>query len=185
MEAPRGVELHGPRLRLRDFRETDRDDVHAFAGDPEVTRFTDWGPNTPEQTETFLDEVRAAAAARPRLRYGLAIETDDGDGAAPVIGSAELLVDDARPGTAAVGYVLRRDRWGFGYATEATGLLLAFGFGELRLARIEATCAPENITSARVLEKAGLRLERRVPRALHVRGAWRDSLVFAVTHPDE
>ncbi|MEU9834978.1 GNAT family N-acetyltransferase [Streptosporangium sandarakinum] len=36
------MELTTPRLLLRDFRASDHAAVHAFAGDPEVTRYTDW-----------------------------------------------------------------------------------------------------------------------------------------------
>ncbi|MEU0572187.1 GNAT family N-acetyltransferase [Nonomuraea sp. NPDC005983] len=36
------MELTTPRLLLRDFRASDHAAVHAFASDPEVTRYTDW-----------------------------------------------------------------------------------------------------------------------------------------------
>lgn len=38
------IRIRGERLVLRDFVLSDEDAVHAFAGDPVVTRFTDWGP---------------------------------------------------------------------------------------------------------------------------------------------
>ena len=50
--------LQGERLTLREFDDADEDHLHAFVSDPEVTRFTTWGPNTPADTRAFLDEVR-------------------------------------------------------------------------------------------------------------------------------
>jgi ribosomal-protein-alanine N-acetyltransferase len=56
-------------------------------------------------------------------------------------------------------YVAPRYR-GQGLATEALRTVLKFGFGELRLTRIQGRCAPENMRSERVLLKAGLKYER-------------------------
>ena len=56
-----------------------------------------------------------------------------------------------------IGYVLKRDSWGSGYATEACGRLLEFAFSETQLSVIVATADPENVASQRVLEKCGLR----------------------------
>ena len=55
-----------------------------------------------------------------------------------------------------LGWYLRSDRWGRGYATEATRLLLAFGFSALDRATMWATADPDNLASLRVLERSGL-----------------------------
>lgn len=67
------MDLHTPRLLLREFRAGDQPSVHAFAADPEVTAFTDWGPNTADDTVAFLTQAARDAAAQPRIRYALAI----------------------------------------------------------------------------------------------------------------
>lgn len=69
--------------------------------------------------------------------------------------------------------------WGRGYAIEIAQALVKFAQA-LGLHRVEATCHPDNAASARVLTKAGLTLEGRLRDHLLVRGAWRDSLLFAV-----
>jgi [ribosomal protein S5]-alanine N-acetyltransferase len=58
---------------------------------------------------------------------------------------------------------LRASRGGFGYATEATRRLLAFGFNELGLHKIFATCDPENRASVAVLPKNGMDQEGVLP----------------------
>jgi RimJ/RimL family protein N-acetyltransferase len=55
-----------------------------------------------------------------------------------------------------VGYVLHRDHWGRGYATEMARAILRYGFRELGLPRIHAICNLENLDSQRVLLKCGL-----------------------------
>ena len=52
-----GIRMASHRLVLREFVVTDEDAVHAFAADPLVTRFTDWGPNSVEDTRAFLAEA--------------------------------------------------------------------------------------------------------------------------------
>ena len=42
------------RLLLREFRISDEPDIHEYACDPEVTRYTDWGPNMRDITQTVL-----------------------------------------------------------------------------------------------------------------------------------
>ena len=75
--------------------------------------------------------------------------------------------------------MLAPECWGQGYATEVAPAVVGFA-RTLGMHRVEATCHPSNVRSVRVLEKAGLRLEGRLRDHLHVRGAWRDSLLFAV-----
>jgi hypothetical protein len=65
--------LKSERLLLREFVETDFDAVHTYATDLEVVRYMPWGPNTESDTTDFLGRSAAAAAADPRVEYGLAV----------------------------------------------------------------------------------------------------------------
>lgn len=171
-----GMELITPRLSLREFHADDHAAVHAFAGDAEVTRYTDWGPNSPADTAAFLAAVVRDALDVPRSRFGLAVVLRE-DGV--LIGSVELRVTGETDGRAELGFVLGRPWWGRGYAGEATGALLRFGFGELGLHKISATCDPDNAASARVLTKVGMRREGHLHDHLRLHGQWRDRLLYA------
>jgi [ribosomal protein S5]-alanine N-acetyltransferase len=168
-----GMELATERLLLREFVFDDQEAVHRYAADPEVTWFTDWGPNDHEATRVFLHEVVASATSDPRSRYALAVVRRDLD---ELIGSIELQVGDDRQGM--LGYVLARNSWGNGYATEAAAALLRFGFDELGLQTISATCDPNNSTSAAVLKKIGMRQEAYLPRQVAKGDEWHDRLLF-------
>jgi RimJ/RimL family protein N-acetyltransferase len=76
-----------------------------------------------------------------------------------IIGGIALDVFDRAGGEAAFSYLLNRAMWGRGYATEALTEILRFGFTQLGLRQIADSCAVENIASARVMEKCGMRLE--------------------------
>jgi ribosomal-protein-alanine N-acetyltransferase len=91
-------------------------------------------------------------------------------------------IEDA-PAVHAYAADLARPAWGHGYATEAAAAVLGFAFDRLDLHRLAATCDPGNEGSRRVLEKAGLSYEGHLRDCLHIRGEWRDRLLFAAIRP--
>lgn len=168
-------ELTTPRLRLRALAPGDEDAVHRYAGDPEVCRFVTWGPNSVEDTRRFVAAaVRAAQLDGPPDSWTWAVVLD-GD----LVGSVGLTVRSRENGRGELGYALRRDRWGSGVTTEAAGAVLQFAFGPAGLARVEATCRPENSGSRRVLERIGMQREGLLRSHVVVRGERRDSLLYA------
>ncbi|HEX3129985.1 MAG TPA: GNAT family N-acetyltransferase [Thermoanaerobaculia bacterium] len=173
------IPLLTPRLELRDFRPDDFAAVHAYGSDPKVTLYTAFGPNTEEQTRAFLDRVAEESAAEPREHHNLAV-VDRESGA--LFGGCGLIGRGER--THEIGYVLHRDWWGRGFATEIVRALLDFGFGELAAHRIYARVAPENEASSRVLLKHGFRLEGHLRKECFVRGEWQDSLLYAILEED-
>jgi RimJ/RimL family protein N-acetyltransferase len=170
------MELYTPRLLLREFGSQDHPAVHAFASDPEVTRYTEWGPNSPQDTADFLALAVRDAKALPRTRFALAIVDRIDD---TLIGSVELRITSPAHRQGQIGYVLTRPTWGQGLATEAAEAMLRLGFDRFGLHRVMATCDPENAASARVLAKIGMRCEGHLHHHLYIRGLWRDRLVFA------
>ncbi len=76
--------LTTPRLLLRAFTESDYAWLHPIAANPTVTRYTDWGPNTPQDTQAFL--VEASQSGRGPEEFAWAITLPDGTG----VGSAGL-----------------------------------------------------------------------------------------------
>jgi [ribosomal protein S5]-alanine N-acetyltransferase len=170
------VHAVGDRLVLRDFVTADEAAVHAFTSDAEVTRFTDWGPNEPQDTHDFIASAVAQTHDVPRREFNLAaVHGESGR----LIGSVAIGVTNEEHRRGELGYVFHPDFWSQGFAAEAARLLLNFGFRHLQLRRITATCHPENTASARVLEKIGMQHEGTLRSHLLVRGTWRDSLLYA------
>jgi [ribosomal protein S5]-alanine N-acetyltransferase len=169
--------IETPRLLLREFRRADEAAVHTYASDPEVTRYTSWGPNDSDQTRAVLEVWLAAQENWPRFAIPLAIELKAEQ---RLIGSSGFASIDPDTGTGIFGYVLQRDRWGRGYATEASQALLSFGFDTLGLHRIVATCDVENKASSRVLEKLHMRREGHFLKDAVKREEYRDSYLYAL-----
>lgn len=58
--------------------------------------------------------------------------------------------------------------------------MLGFGFQELELHRIYATCRPENIGSASVMKKISMTYEGQLREHLYCKGKWNDSLQYSI-----
>jgi RimJ/RimL family protein N-acetyltransferase len=58
-----------------------------------------------------------------------------------------------------LGYVLARGYWGRGYMTEALKALVNWAVQQSEIYRVWAVCDVDNLASARVMEKAGMRRE--------------------------
>jgi ribosomal-protein-alanine N-acetyltransferase len=84
----------------------------------------------------------------------------------------------------AVGYWVSSEVAGRGVMPTAVALLVDHCFGPVGLHRVEVNIRPENGPSLRVVEKLGFRHEATHPRYLHIDGAWRDHLGFALTVED-
>jgi RimJ/RimL family protein N-acetyltransferase len=175
------TDLRLDRLRLRDWREADWPQAHAYASDPEVVRYMDWGPNTEEETRAFIRSAMQVAQASPRTNHDLAVTLL---GTGEVIGGCRIWIEAAEHREASIGYSLARPHWGRGYATELAGGLLRFGFETLGMHRIWAIVEPENVASARVLEKLGLQREGRLRDHRYAKGRWRDSVLYAILEPE-
>jgi ribosomal-protein-alanine N-acetyltransferase len=166
------------RLLLREFRQSDFDDVHAYATQSEVVRYMDWGPNTLEDTQAFLDRSLDAQSRWPRGDVNLAVEhLADGR----VIGAIRLGVND-KPyeHSADIGYSLNRDYWRQGIATEAARAMADVAFRVLRLHRVWAWCDVRNAGSYGVMEKLGMRREGVLRENVWVKDEWRTTYLYAI-----
>lgn len=83
--------------------------------------------------------------------------------------------------SATVGYWIDRQLAGRGVIPTAVALAIDHAFFVAGLHRVEINIRPENTASLRVVDKLGLRYEGRRDRLLHIDGAWRDHLAYAVT----
>jgi RimJ/RimL family protein N-acetyltransferase len=165
------------RLLLRDLEETDWQAIQKYASDPEVIRYMDWGPNTEDQTKSFIQRSIAAQKEQPRKNYELAIVLKKDD---ELIGSCGIHISDPDNREGWIGYCLDRHFWGQGYGTHTAKALLRFGFDELNLHRIFALCDPDNAASAHVLEKVGMQQEGHLRERKLRRGEWHDELLYAI-----
>jgi len=86
--------------------------------------------------------------------------------------------------SASVGYWIDQEFAGLGIIPTALAMAMDHCFMAVGLHRIEATIRPENLASRRVVEKLGFHEEGVRRRCLHVDGAWRDHICYALTAED-
>ncbi len=138
------------RLTLRGFEYGDIDRLAEILGDPLVMRYMPG--SRPWPREAAERELGRIIDHWDRHRYGRwAVVHGDGR----MIGwcGIEFLKE---LGETEVAYLLDKDYWNKGYATEAARFSLGFGFEEVGLDRIIALAFPENLASRRVMEKIGM-----------------------------
>jgi ribosomal-protein-alanine N-acetyltransferase len=147
-------ELNSGRLRFRRPRMEDAEGIFLrYASDPEVTRYLSWPTHTRrEDTRAFLRFAEAGWQDGSDLPY-LIERREDG----LLLGSTGLSLESA--GCGSTGYVLARDAWGQGYATESLAAMLALAFDRPEFSRVYALCDVEHLASARVMEKCGMKRE--------------------------
>jgi len=152
------VYVETDRLVLRRFTSDDLELVIELDGDPQVKRYIDGG--LPVDRRELAETLQWWLGYYDRgERYGFwaAIEKSSGR----FIGWFHL-----RPGEGAgplepeLGYRLRRDAWGQGYAAEGSRALIDKAFAELGADRVYASTMAVNTASRRVMEKAGMRFVR-------------------------
>ncbi|GAB3588421.1 GNAT family N-acetyltransferase [Calidifontibacter terrae] len=86
--------------------------------------------------------------------------------------------------SATAGYWITESLAGQGITPFALALAMDHAFGAEGLHRVEVNIRPDNPRSLRVVEKLGMRSEGLRQAYLHIDGAWRDHLSFALTVED-
>jgi len=145
--------LHTPRLILRPWSPEDAERLVAILQEPDILRYF---PRTDPRPREKVDKYIAHHLSHWQERgcgHWAVVTLADGR----VIGwnGLEFLPETEET---EVAYLLSKEVWGRGYATEAARAAVHFGFTNCGLEKIIGLTHPENIASARVLEKCGLKL---------------------------
>lgn len=171
------MQLTTERLILRDFVADDWRDVLEYQSDPAYLRYYAWEERRPEEVQAFVAMFLGHQAEEPRIKYQFAIVLPE---TGRVIGNCGVRRRSVEARDGDMGYELAPLYWGRGYATEAARAVVAFGFEQLRLHRISAWCIAENVASARVLKRLGMRQEGHFRENEWFKGRYWDSLVYAM-----
>jgi RimJ/RimL family protein N-acetyltransferase len=149
------MELQTARLRMRPLVLADLDDLFRLRADPEVSRYI--GVRNRDETAvalaSFVDHWR---------EYGFGIWALKQAETSRFVGRCGLRRATEVPDVE-LAYTLHKEFWGKGFATEASRAALRFGFETVGIDRIIAFAVPDNRASTRVMEKLGMRYEKRAP----------------------
>lgn len=169
--------MESERLLLREFERTDLRAVHEYAADADVVNFLEWGPNSERETLDFLEGALECRRDRPRRIFEFAVILKP---ESKLVGACGIRRGELDLEQADIGYVYNKQYWRQGIASEACRMVIDYGFDKLLLHRIYATCDSQNLGSAGVLRKSGMRQEGTFLQDRRVKGRWRDTLLFAI-----
>ncbi|MGE7997424.1 GNAT family N-acetyltransferase [Lysinibacillus sp. NPDC093190] len=158
------------RLLIREFEVQDWQAVYEYTSNPNVMKYIPEGVFNEEQAKKFVSENSGEKA-----KYFPIILLSEN----MVIGHI-VFHQYFGDHTYEIGWVLNPNYFNNGYASEAAKAVLDYGFKEMKLHRIIATCQPENIPSYKVMEKIGMRREGYFKKCIPHNDDWWDEYYYAV-----
>lgn len=145
-------------LYLRRFTLDDAEAFWPLVSMPEILRYTG------EQPQASIEDVRNILSTRPLKDYathGFGRMACIEKSSARLVGFSGLkFLDELNE--VDIGYRFLPDCWGKGYATESARVLMQQAASEHGIKRVVGLVHPNNVASARVLEKLGLVFERKL-----------------------
>jgi ribosomal-protein-alanine N-acetyltransferase len=164
------IVLETKRLIIRQFTLGDAAALCELDSDPEVMRYINGG------LPPDYDHIRNDALPRQISAYAIhnhyGFWAAEGKDHRQFIGWFHFRPDKETLSEIDIGYRLKRSCWGCGYATEGARALVAQGFGAWGEDRVGGYALAANAASRRVLEKAGLTLEKEFAYGQDVLPGW-------------
>lgn len=168
------------RLTLRPPRRGDEDDLYAIHSDPNVMRYFSEPPWTdPARALRQIDEDAARFDNEESFRFAIILNATGRQ-----IGNCTLYALHRQNRRAEMGYALAHAHWGHGFMHEALCALLAFGYTDLDLHRVEADIDPRNAASAAALTRLGFVQEGLLRERWIVDGEVSDSALYGLLRRD-
>lgn len=168
--------LETDRLILRKLSMEDAENIYSYGSNEEVSKYVTWDTHrTVADTKEYIEYVLRQYENGQIAPWGIEYKLNK-----QLIGTIDFVWWKPRHKSAEIGYVLHQDYWGKGITTEAARALLAFGFKNMELIRIQARCLVENIGSRCVMEKIGMSYEGTLRKELYIKGKHWDINMFSI-----
>lgn len=158
------------RLLIREFKFKDWQAVYAYTSDINVMRYIPEGVFTEKDAKEFVSNNTG----------------DDAEKFPVILIEENILIGHIvfhkyfGEHTYEIGWVFNPKYQNKGYASEAARAVLKYGFKEMGLHRIIATCQPDNIPSYRIMEKIGMRREGFFKKCIPNGNEWWDEYYYAI-----
>jgi RimJ/RimL family protein N-acetyltransferase len=169
--------LKTERLRLRKVKLADAVAIfREYAQDPQVTKYVSWQAH--RSADETRDYVRSCLLGWDTGRaFNWVIVNRDNN---RLMG---MIIARVTPQKWELGFVLARRHWGQGYMAEALKAIIDWALCRGNVCRVWAVCDVDNLASARVMEKVGMKREGILRRwSLHpnISAKPRDSYCYAI-----
>lgn len=146
------------RLILKEWKKEDRNELVKKLNNLNISK---WllvvpYPYTKKDADWWINHCSKNQKKKKKENYAFAIELKE---ERKIIGGVSLDNINEFQGKASLGYWVAELYWRKGYGSEALNELLKFAFNKLRLRRLEADIFAGNLSSGKLLEKFGAKLE--------------------------
>jgi [ribosomal protein S5]-alanine N-acetyltransferase len=170
--------LKTERIRLRKAKLADAEAIfREYAQDPEVTKYVSWRAHRSlEETREYVSMCLLAWDVGKAFHWVIERTEDK-----RVIG---MIIARVNAEKWELGFVLARGYWRQGFMTEALKAIIGWALKQKEIHRVWAVCDIDNVASARVMEKVGMRREGILKRwSVHpnISAEPRDSYCYAIT----
>jgi ribosomal-protein-alanine N-acetyltransferase len=168
--------LETERLILRQMTLEDADFVFQHFSDSAVSRYLmDEPPLTEYAQAQEIIQFFLEPEAKTHNRWIMVRKVDQ-----QPVGTCGFHKWDKRCFRAEIGYDLSPSFWGHGYMVEALRTVIAHGFAEMKLNRIEALVYVGNDRSIHLLQKLGFKQEGVLRDYFYLDGKFHDHYLFAL-----
>ncbi|MFB7159286.1 GNAT family N-acetyltransferase [Lysinibacillus sp. NPDC056232] len=168
------------RIKLRKLKLEDAPTLFNYYSNENVYRYLDWnGPETLERSSEVIHFWNKGYDEGWIIRFAIANkETDE------IIGT--IFLSEFAGKRAEMGYELSEEYWHRGIMSEAVKEVLAIGFNQLGLVRIQAIVSEENIASKQLLSKFNFKEEGclRQFECHSVTGECKDMLIYSLLNTE-
>jgi [ribosomal protein S5]-alanine N-acetyltransferase len=168
--------LESERLLLRQITPDDVNEMFAIRSNEEVMKYI---PRplckTPQDVLELIAMMQTKLETNEGCNWGITLKGNDK--LVGFIGHYNIKWEHFR---SEIGYMLTPAYHSKGIATEAIKLLIDFGFNQMNMHSLEAILDPENIASARVLEKNGFVKEAHLKENGFFNGRFLDMAIYSL-----
>ncbi|AOT10394.1 GNAT family N-acetyltransferase [Pseudoalteromonas luteoviolacea] len=168
--------INTDRLTLKVMTEKDAAGLFNIFSDPKVMKY--WNTDawsSIEQALLFISSSADNMETESALTLGVYSKENE-----LLLGKVMLFNYDKESRRAELGFGISSDFWGKGIVFEAASAVIDFAFSDLRIRRLEAEIDPDNIASARALERLGFEKEGLLRERWEINGIISDSALYGL-----
>lgn len=165
------------RLTYRELTENDFDLFYELYSNEEVMRYAYRNKlETIEEAKNAFADILRMQLENNGIQYiaSLHNKTDIG------IVDYEVIKKNDNGGIVEIGYFIKPNYWGCGYATEMGKAIIEFLFKNYNIHKIIASCNANNHSSEHIMKKIGMEFEGRFKKTRYKNGKWEDEIEYGL-----
>lgn len=176
-----GYFWQGTKIRLRSTQKSDWKQWKIESSDSEAIRLMEWGIELPKNDIDVAEMSDKYDNFKDNFRKMFAIETLSNN---QLVGFINLNSLDHKNGVFSFGLGVNREYRNSGYATEATRIVMRYGFYELRMQKCNSSCVEINEASLTFHKNLGFIEEGRRRRIIYMNGKFYDNILLGITREE-